>query len=141
MAFRRSAYLEVRPAVAMSQAGLPLKERNTRNVERYRTRNKDIYRANKRTLQRAYTLKHKFGLTIETYNEMLESQNLACAICETAPCGTDTHRKAKNLAVDHDHTTKKVRGLLCDLCNRALGQFQDSPVLLRRAAEYIEKSQ
>jgi hypothetical protein len=42
------------------------------------------------------------------------------------------------LAVDHDHKTGKVRGLLCHKCNKSIGGLQDSVVLLRKAADYLE---
>lgn len=64
---------------------------------------------------------------------MLEKQNNVCALCERA-CKTGT-----NLAVDHCHTTNRIRGLLCAACNRAIGNFQDSPTLLRKAATYLEQ--
>lgn len=63
---------------------------------------------------------------------ILDNQGLACAIC---------HRKQshKALARDHDHGTGKLRGFLCDRCNRAIGLLGDSPVLLRAAADYLER--
>jgi hypothetical protein len=42
------------------------------------------------------------------------------------------------LAVDHCHTTGKVRGLLCSTCNTALGSFQDNPAYLKAAIHYLE---
>lgn len=80
-------------------------------------------------------LKKKYGLTLEAWNNMLIAQNSCCAICKTH---TDNclHQQ---LSVDHDHTTGKVRALLCEQCNTALGKFKDSPELLREAADYVER--
>lgn len=55
-------------------------------------------------------------------------------------CGTDETRKSKAHAVDHDHSTGYIRGLLCVNCNMGLGYFKDSPGLLIQAANYIEDS-
>lgn len=77
----------------------------------------------------------RYGITRKDYNEMLWSQGGVCAIC-----GTDTiGRGHKYFHVDHDHKTGSVRGLLCDLCNRGLGYFKDSPAFLERAADYLKK--
>lgn len=81
---------------------------------------------NRRRVLKAY------GLSVEEYEVILKRQNGVCAICSQV-CKT-----GRRLAVDHDHNTKKVRGLLCATCNTALGKFGDSPVLLRQAIEYLE---
>lgn len=47
--------------------------------------------------------------------------------------------KPRTLAVDHDHETGCLRGLLCEGCNRGIGLLRDDPDLLRRAADYIER--
>jgi Recombination endonuclease VII len=80
-----------------------------------------------------------YGLTVATYNAMLEAQGGVCAICGQPPGRT-------RLSVDHDHRCcsgpgscgKCVRGLLHEYCNRALGLFRDDPLNLRAAAEYLE---
>lgn len=77
----------------------------------------------------------KFGLTVEDYNSLLLSQNGSCAICHG--CNTNS----KRLAVDHCHTTGKVRGLLCDSCNLGLGMFKDRLNILSSAMDYINKFQ
>lgn len=59
-------------------------------------------------------LKSKFNITLEQYDKMLEKQNGVCAICGKPPI----HRK---LAIDHNHKTGKIRGLLCIRCNPMLG--------------------
>ena len=66
--------------------------------------------------------------------EMKDAQKGCCAIC-AKPFKTPMHTH-----VDHCHTTKVVRGLLCPPCNHGLGFFCDDPILLRAAAEYIERS-
>ena len=73
--------------------------------------------------QRKYELKIKYNITIEDYNSMFEAQNGRCKIC-----GIKNHEFDidKNLSVDHDHETKKVRGLLCINCNTNLGWFEEN---------------
>ncbi len=70
---------------------------------------------------------------------MLAAQKGVCAICHKTckPVG----RKLGRLSVDHDHTTQKVRGLLCGKCNLGLGYFGDSPDTLVNAILYLEKGQ
>lgn len=62
---------------------------------------------------RARKLMVRYGITSEEYDHMLDMQDGRCAICRRSP-------RSKHLAVDHDHTTGHVRGLLCDRCNRIL---------------------
>lgn len=73
-------------------------------------------------------LKREYGITFEHYMEMLDRQNYQCAICfKEIGVESDGRRTA---VVDHDHTTAKVRGLLCSRCNTALGMvFEDVETL------------
>jgi len=80
-----------------------------------------------------YELKSLYGITVEQYEAMLELQNGVCAIC-----GGINTRKLK-LAVDHDHDTGKVRGLLCDRCNRGIGLLRDSNNITN-ALKYLEEN-
>ncbi len=77
---------------------------------------------------RADHLARSYGLTPDDLAEMLSNQNGLCAICLTAEAAH----------VDHDHTSGRIRGVLCFRCNAALGQFDDQPANLRRAAVYLE---
>lgn len=95
-------------------------------LERQRT---PEYKENARTRD----LKRSFDLTPEQYQEMSEAQNGVCAICKRPD-------RKKALAVDHNHETGKVRGLLCNPCNRALGLFQDSADVLTTAADYLKEN-
>ncbi|WP_363320157.1 endonuclease VII domain-containing protein [Thiothrix sp.] len=72
----------------------------------------------------------RYALTYEKEQAMLEEQGYKCAIC-------DTDVSAKRHRVDHCHTTKLVRGILCDGCNVGLGRFKDNPETLMAAADYI----
>ena len=83
-------------------------------------------------------LQRKFGISLAEYGKMLVAQGGKCAICEQE----ETEKRdgvLKSLAVDHDHETGAVRGLLCSPCNQAIGKLKDDPAILRRAADYIEK--
>lgn len=75
-----------------------------------------------------------YGITEEEFNSMLETQNMECAIC-----GGIRKIKEDTLCVDHCHKTNKVRGLLCNHCNTALGKFEDNIELLSRAIIYLNK--
>lgn len=79
------------------------------------------------------------GITEAQYAAMLQKQNGVCAIChkpEWAKGGK--FQEVRDLAVDHDHATNAVRGLLCARCNTAIGLFLDDPIVCRLAAEYLE---
>ena len=90
--------------------------------------------AEKQRYRKNLKLLNLYGITIETYEEMLAAQGGGCALCRT----TDPGAK-KYFAVDHCHVSLKVRGLLCTTCNTGLGAMKDDPVLLEQAAEYVRK--
>jgi hypothetical protein len=80
----------------------------------------------------------RYGITREQYEEMWTRQGGRCAICNRL--GSEVHARGKavlRLAVDHDHETGVVRGLLCNGCNLGLGGFDDDPEALERAAAYL----
>jgi hypothetical protein len=82
--------------------------------------------------QRSELIK-KFGIHADQYEAIAKEQNYLCAICEKPePCN-------RSLAVDHCHSTNKVRGLLCTNCNMALGKFQDNVAYLKKAIDYMER--
>lgn len=79
-------------------------------------------------------LKNKYGIALAQYNVLLDSQNAVCAICQE-PCHT-----GRALAVDHCHETGRIRGLLCNRCNQAIGILQDSPHNCLAAAKYLQQT-
>lgn len=74
-------------------------------------------------------------ITLERYHEMLRDQNYQCKICGRADAGYK-----KKLAVDHDHNTGVIRGLLCGGCNTSIGLLKDDWTLFERAANYLRNS-
>ena|SRR2546428_13011463 len=77
----------------------------------------------------------RLNVTLDEYHALFERQNEQCAICRDILKPID-----KNTHIDHDHNTKKIRGLLCQRCNVGLGHFRDSPKLLREAANYLSEN-
>jgi len=82
--------------------------------------------------QLIYYRKYTYGITDNEYNQMVKAQDGLCAICKKLP--------AKMLFVDHCHETGKVRGLLCNKCNVALGYLGDNIQGIKNALAYLEKS-
>lgn len=80
-------------------------------------------------------LKKAYGISYSEYLVMLEVQEGRCAICGTTETGS---RKA--FAVDHCHTTGKVRGLLCSNCNTGIGNLKESEEIMLRAIDYLKKA-
>lgn len=83
-------------------------------------------------------LQRNYGISLQDVLAMAEAQDHKCAICGER----ETVMKngiVKHLAVDHDHTTGKVRALLCQSCNQMLGFAKDDPDLLKRAIAYLAK--
>jgi hypothetical protein len=90
--------------------------------------------------QRKSSLKVQFGITIADYETLFASQGGVCALCGKP----ETTRRAGvriRLSVDHDHYTGRVRGLLCNRCNRILGCWADNFAQFRKAAAYLESAE
>lgn len=88
----------------------------------------------------AWTLRTTYGITVDEYAAMLARQGGVCAICgldEPAAHGKTGTRY--RLSVDHCHEEGRVRGLLCQKCNRAIGLLGDDTDLLRKAIDYLER--
>jgi len=104
---------------------------NPENLEKNRTYAREYGRKNpQRARDRLFK---KYGITAQQYDEMFQKQNGGCAIC-----GKEKNGKKMNFVIDHNHLTGNVRALLCTQCNAGIGNFMDSPSLLRQAAVYLE---
>lgn len=103
-------------------------EKYKKYVHKWKSKNPDRERA--RNLA-------QFGLTIEDYEAMYEAQGGLCAIC-AQPETSSRNGKVYRLAVDHNHKTGKVRGLLCFKCNSAMGSFEKREVPLENVIKFLE---
>lgn len=147
-AYNRSQYLKQRPArLAYAMAyrlANPAKIKremqtwNAKNKQRKSDYMRTRYKENPKTV-RNYKLKSAFGITLDDYYVILKSQGGVCAICKKAEVVPDKNGKIRDLAVDHNHDTGKIRELLCVGCNTGLGCFKDSLDLLLKAALYLEQ--
>jgi hypothetical protein len=97
----------------------------SKRSKEWNKKNKERHRHNQ--------LQLKFGITLDEYNRMHQAQEGLCAICK------QPETTGRALAVDHNHTTNKVRALLCVRCNNGIGQLQENPAILFRAIEYLNK--
>lgn len=96
------------------------------------------WRAEKPDLYRDRDLQRAFGIDMVRYKEMHDEQSGVCAICGN-PEIVKRNGKVRWLAVDHCHTSNKVRGLLCGKCNPMIGYSQDDPTILDKAAAYLRR--
>lgn len=112
------------------------KKYREKNREKLREKDRQYYRERKKQdpdfLRRKH-LKNEYNISLEDYAELFYKQNGVCAICGKT-------QKGKPLFVDHDHSSGKIRGLLCGICNTALGGFRDKIVLLQEAIKYLNKN-
>jgi hypothetical protein len=92
----------------------------------------ESYRRNPNT-KRRYTLMRQYGITLEDFEAMKESQKGCCAICNKP------FKNSVDTCIDHCHNTGKVRGLLCNHCNRAIGLFKESQESMQNAITYLNK--
>lgn len=124
-----------RPARLYSYCKRCKAERMRAANKRYRERHP--HRARRR--DRAWHLAKRYGITVAAYEELLRSQGGCCAICGTLePVPVRGVSSGFSLAVDHDHKTGAIRGLLCSPCNLGIGSLADDPERLRRAVRYLE---
>ena len=104
--------------------------------EKHRQTRRDYYNSPK--IKEKYNLlriKRDFGMEAEDYLNLQAKQKGLCAICGEP----ETCSRQKNLSLDHNHETGKVRELLCNSCNRGLGYFRDKHELLQKATNYLIK--
>lgn len=130
-----------------------LKCKKTKPIDEFGLRNKGKYRRSyckqceaeesrlwrlanperQKHLNRRNGLRLGHGITLDVYEALFKAQHGKCAICGKQPKGK------RPLAVDHNHHTQAIRGLLCDACNIGIGMLQEDVVVLKAAIGYLEE--
>lgn len=93
--------------------------------------------------ERDKQLRQNYGITLDEYNKLLDSQNGVCAVCGNPESRRPGRKKLTEnvtpmLHVDHDHKTGKIRGLLCSECNNSLGMLHEDPERIKALLKYVE---
>lgn len=132
------------------QWGKEHKEQRLDICRKYRQNNREKAQEYNLKYRRQYpekcrnsALKCKYGVPLNQYDKLQEQQKRVCAICGRPERFKNQYSKVKNLAVDHNHKTEKIRGLLCQTCNTALGAFEvdkQGIELLCSAISYIRNT-
>lgn len=116
----------------------PQKEYYKRNRERVLERQRKYREENRDWINekmRAGILRWQYGLSEDAYNAKIAEQRSLCPICQKIP---QQRRNRKRLfVVDHNHATNKVRSLLCDPCNLAIGHLNEDLERIDRLKEYL----
>lgn len=120
---RKEYYIKNRERIREYDKQYAKKNKDRRNLLRRERRKKDPINARKNWL------KYKYGLTLEQYENMKLQQKEKCKLCD----------QKKFLVIDHNHLSGKIRGLLCQGCNKGLGHFQENIIILKEAIKYLSK--
>jgi hypothetical protein len=98
------------------------------------------YRSERKLIDKDKKLQKEFGITLKDYNKLFQEQNGVCAICnQPEKIFSKKANQIISLAIDHNHQTGKIRGLLCSDCNTGLGKFKDNKLILESARTYLNK--
>lgn len=108
------------------------KQRNKAKTNEYKEKRK-IYHDKNPHIHKNQNLKKIYGINLNEYNLILKNQNYRCAICFKEEIANNKFH------VDHDHTTKIVRAILCNKCNVGIGYFEENVEIMHNAINYITK--
>ena len=103
---------------------------NINNAE-WKLKNPEQNKLINKNASQKHQLRYKYGMTTQEYARKLLSQKGLCAICKAAP-------NKRRLAVDHCHSSGKIRSLLCPNCNLSLGLLKENLTILKSMIQYIE---
>ena len=133
---RKAAYKKEYREKNKEQIAAQMKEYYEKNKEQRAAYNKEYREENKEEIaikKEEQRLKSKYGITSKEKNVLLQKQNNKCKICLVEFSNVTPN-------IDHCHTTNKVRGILCGVCNRGLGFFKEDIEVLTKAIKYLEEN-
>lgn len=107
-------------------------DRSHKNYRRLKVKDPDFNKKRYQNQQRSFHLKKNFGLSETDYQNLFILQNGVCAICQ------EPNKSKIHFAVDHNHVSGKIRGLLCYSCNTGLGKFKENVETMNRAIMYLK---
>jgi len=105
--------------------------RNWEAIREHQKKYREKHKVEMREYRRRWNLAKRYGITIDEFTEILDSQGGICAVCG---------KGAKRQVVDHDHSDGQVRGILCVRCNVCIGGLGDTLEGLMKAVRYLEKA-
>lgn len=125
------------------------REKRDNYVKNYRIKNRDRgilylkqYMEKNKEVRKVKSIIKKYGVSKEEYNSLLLAQSSCCAICSKPIKSTLTKDEINfkdKAIIDHNHKTNKIRGLLCDMCNKGIGCLNDDVNILKLAIIYLTK--
>lgn len=126
---------------------MPYRDKGIQKAYHHNWHKKNATRRNMEAKKRYYKspaqakdhfLKYEFGISLQDYLELVQKQNGVCAICFRPE--TRLHKgKVRQLSVDHNHTTGKIRALLCGSCNIALGLLDEDKSRIYSVLRYLDE--
>ena len=85
------------------------------------------------------SIRRRFGMSLDAYNDVLAHQGGVCALCGHPEKGSNRDGSQRRLHIDHDHSTGRIRSLLCSGCNAGLGGFKEDPHRMGEAIRYLKR--
>lgn len=129
--FQRSAWCRKCHSIHSSKWNKEHPKRAKENYNNWKANNPENKKKADHSSGRKWRLKSTYGITENDFRSMFEKQNGRCKIC-------NSDNNGKRLHIDHNHTTGKVRALLCSKCNHGLGLFQEDILILEKAIVYLK---
>ncbi len=132
----KSCNLKACKRYGQTEAGKVVRKEYSRSEKGKQTQKRYAATTSGHKVRRDNSYRSKYNITLEEYDRLFQQQRGTCAICRKKETAKNEYG-VRRLAVDHCHATGKIRGLLCDNCNRGIGHFKDDPLRLIKAAEYL----